>query len=219
MEPRENADDDDYDDVEWEDEKEYEQREEEKQKQEEEQRRPPTPEGEFEECVICGYLLNNSAGKMTTTHCKDNCIDVVNVCKNNHKFHRGCILDWCNVGSVNIAGQMGFQMQHYSEQNKRNTCPICVTTLIPTCQELAYVQKVSTEELLEESGKMDVTGGKKRYKKSKTKKRKSKNKFKKSKRKSKNKYKKSKRKSKNKYKKSKRKSKNKYKKSKINIRI
>ena len=45
----------------------------------------------YPECPICGDYLNNSDGPEQSDKCTLNCKDVVNVCRNNHLLHRGCV--------------------------------------------------------------------------------------------------------------------------------
>jgi surface protein len=112
----------------------------------------------YEECIICGDLLNNVIGPGDSEKCGQNCNDVVSVCRNNHRFHRGCILNACNADPVNIAAQMGFEQYETNRpQQRRNNCPVCQVELLYPCEQFKTVEKVSEEEL--KNGK---TGGRKR---------------------------------------------------------
>jgi hypothetical protein len=115
-------------------------------------------ESPYEECIICGDLLNNVIGPGNSEKCGQDCNDVVSVCRNNHRFHRGCILNACNADPVNIAAQMGFaQYETHRPQQRRNNCPVCQVELSYPCEQFRTVEKVSEEEL--KNGK---TGGRKR---------------------------------------------------------
>ena len=102
----------------------------------------------FPRCVICDDYLNNNAGPGPSTKCENNCNDVINVCKNNHLFHRGCILNSCNADRVDVASQMGFnQFQSLQTQSISTTCPICRAKLLPNCQGLHDKERVPTENI------------------------------------------------------------------------
>jgi surface protein len=103
----------------------------------------------FPECVICGEYLNNSDGPGPSEKChQENCNDVVNVCENNHLFHRGCILNSCNAEKVDAASQMGFdQFQSYQTQSIATKCPLCKNPLIPNCEGLRNKERVPTEQI------------------------------------------------------------------------
>ena len=130
-------------------------------------------ETQFEECTLCRDPLNNINGPGNNPpNCVENCNDVVSACVNNHKFHRGCILNWCNAPDVDIAGQMGFDERFTANrpQQGRSKCPLCKTNI--DCPGLANKEKVPDPELIVSSG------GKRRktrkYRKSAKKRRKSK---------------------------------------------
>jgi hypothetical protein len=112
----------------------------------------------YEDCIICGDPLDNIHGPGPSNKCRQNCDDVVKVCKNNHMFHRGCILQACNAGRVNVGDQMGYS-QYPSMQNQARTqqCPVCTKPLQPTCQELVTSPKVPDKDL-----PLKSTGGRKR---------------------------------------------------------
>jgi hypothetical protein len=94
----------------------------------------------FPDCVICGEYLNNV-----------NCNDVVNVCENNHLFHRGCILTSCNARRVDIAGQMRSPYPaSFREQSIASLCPMCKQPLVPSCEGLRDKERVPTENINEE---------------------------------------------------------------------
>jgi hypothetical protein len=117
-----------------------------------------TDDSPYEECIICGDLLNNVVGPGNSEKCEQDCNDVVSVCRNNHRFHRGCILNACNADPVNVAAQMGFEQSvSYAPQQRRNNCPVCMSELLYPCDQFKTVEKVSEEEL--KNGK---TGGRKR---------------------------------------------------------
>jgi len=102
----------------------------------------------FPRCIICDEYLNNNAGPGPSKNCENNCNDVINVCKNNHLFHRGCILDSCNADRVDVASQMGFnEFQSLQTQSIATTCPICRAKLLPDCQGLRYKERVPTENI------------------------------------------------------------------------
>jgi len=118
----------------------------------------PINDSPYEECVICGDLLNNVIGPGDSEKCGQNCNDVVSVCPNNHRFHRGCILNACNADPVNVAAQMGFEQSvSYAPQQRRNNCPVCMSELSYPCDQFRTVPKVSDEEL-----RNGTTGGRKR---------------------------------------------------------
>ena len=130
----------------------------------------------FPECVICGDYLNNNAGPGPSAKCVNNCNDVINVCKNNHLFHRGCILNSCNAGRVDVASQMGFnEFQSLQTQSISTTCPICRAKLLPNCQGLRDKERVPTENinidgLINKGGKRNRRGNRKTMKCKKSKK-------------------------------------------------
>jgi surface protein len=102
----------------------------------------------FPKCIICDIYLNNNAGPGPSRKCENNCNDVINVCENNHLFHRGCILNSCNADRVDVASQMGFnQFQSLQTQSIATTCPICRAKLLPDCQGLRYKERVPTENI------------------------------------------------------------------------
>lgn len=104
----------------------------------------------FPKCIICGDYLNNNDGPGPSSKCQqDNCNDVINVCKNNHLFHRGCILNWCNAERVDSVSQMSIRApyQHLQEQQKKIECPSCTHPLIPNCEGLRNKERVPTEQI------------------------------------------------------------------------
>ena len=103
----------------------------------------------FPECVICGEYLNNIDGPGPSAKCEqDNCDDVVNVCENNHLFHRGCILNSCNAERVDVVSQMGVnQDPHFKTQAITRECPLCKQPLIPNCEGLRNKERVPTEQI------------------------------------------------------------------------
>jgi len=142
----------------------------------------------FPECILCGEYLNNVDGPGPSEKCQNNCNDVVDVCVNNHLFHRGCILNSCNAERVDIASQMGFpQYSSLQEQSIATVCPLCKTPLAPNCEGLREKERVHTENINE--GGLINRGGKTRksMKKGKNKKSMKKGKNKKSMKKGKNK--------------------------------
>jgi hypothetical protein len=104
----------------------------------------------FPDCVICGEYLNNVDGPGPSENCQVNCNDVVNVCENNHLFHRGCILTSCNAGRVDIAGQMRSPYYSFEEQSIATECPMCKQPLVPSCEGLRDKERVPTENINEE---------------------------------------------------------------------
>jgi surface protein len=102
----------------------------------------------FPKCVICNDYLNNNDGPGPSTKCRNNCNDVINVCENNHLFHRGCILNSCNADRVDISSQMGFnEVQNLQTQSISTTCPICREKILPDCQGLRNKERVPTENI------------------------------------------------------------------------
>jgi surface protein len=126
------------------------------------------PEGlVYAECLLCSNTLNNVDGPGKNSACNEFCNDVVEVCVNHHRVHRGCILNSCNPPRVDIASQMG--MPEYSAlrtQKRRNNCPICQQPLITECDNFKsrnVVPRVPTEQLFEK-----IQSGGKRKKKRRT---------------------------------------------------
>lgn len=115
----------------------------------------------YEDCVICGAPLDNTDGPGPSDKCTENCNDVVKVCKNNHMFHRGCILQACNAESIDIASQMGFSSQFSTlrPQARTSKCPLCTNPLNPTCEELVTSPKVPNNDL-----PLKSTGGRRKRK-------------------------------------------------------
>ena len=114
----------------------------------------------FERCILCDECLNNVDGPEPNSICSDNCADVVQVHPDvPHRFHRGCILQWCNASDVNVTDQMGtndmFGDYHRSQQGK-NKCPICRINM--NCEALRTQPKVSNDLL------STAVGGSKRRK-------------------------------------------------------
>ena len=135
----------------------------------------------FPYCGICHEYLNNIEGPGQSERCQKNCDDVVNVCVNNHLFHRGCILNWCNAGSVDVASQIGFpQYSNLQPLSKATKCPLCDQDLLPSCEGLREKERVSTENinengLINKGGKgRKIYGKSRKVKKSKVKKSKTK---------------------------------------------
>jgi hypothetical protein len=129
----------------------------------------------YEECQICGDLLNNIDGPGPNNKCSENCNDVVKICNNNHLIHRGCVLNACNADKVNIGAQMGFdQYGSLKDQERKNNCPFCMTPLIVNCNEFRIIAKVPDSELIKPKGgkrKINKRTRKRRTKNRKTKKR------------------------------------------------
>jgi hypothetical protein len=120
----------------------------------------PQETNEFPECIICGDILNNEIGPGALRACVENCNDAVKVCRNDHIFHRGCILNACNAEAVDVISQMGFEASGYvRQQQRRNKCPICQTELNPTCELLKTAPAMSIDELKEYKNK---NGGKRK---------------------------------------------------------
>lgn len=71
----------------------------------------------YGECFICTYPLNNFSGPGPGPKCTQFCNDVVNICPNNHKIHRVCVLNSCNARNT----------------VRRNNCPYCQLELITAC--------------------------------------------------------------------------------------
>jgi hypothetical protein len=113
----------------------------------------------YPQCSICYEYLDNEDGPGPSEKCQENCNDVVNVCVNNHLFHRGCILNSCNAGGVDVAAQMGSRHQYIREQSIATLCPICKTPLIPNCEGLRGKERVPTENI-----NQFVKGGKRKRK-------------------------------------------------------
>jgi hypothetical protein len=73
-------------------------------------------------------------------------------------FHRGCILEACNAGRVNVGDQMGYsQYPSMQPQARTQQCPVCTKPLQPTCEELVTASKVPNKDL-----PLKSTGGRKR---------------------------------------------------------
>jgi hypothetical protein len=111
----------------------------------------------YEDCIICGDALDNIHGPGPSDKCHENCDDVVKVCKNDHMFHRGCILQACNAESVDVAAQMGSEYSYLRPQARKARCPLCTEPLQPTCEELVTASKVPDKDL-----PLKSTGGRKR---------------------------------------------------------
>jgi hypothetical protein len=102
----------------------------------------------YEECIICGELLDNTNGPNESEKCTENCNDVVKICENNHMIHRGCILNACNADRVDVAAQIGFsQFSRLAEQKRKNLCPICQMPLLVSCEAFKTVDKVLETDL------------------------------------------------------------------------
>lgn len=118
----------------------------------------PETISEFPTCIICAELLNNIDGPGNSRNCLENCNDAIKVCANGHIMHRGCILEACNAGALDMSLQMGNNETGILEQQQRiNNCPICQIPLIMRCEQLNIAQAVSDEELKEYKRQ---TGGK-----------------------------------------------------------
>jgi hypothetical protein len=113
----------------------------------------------YPKCSICYEYLDNEDGPGPSEKCQENCNDVVNVCVNNHLFHRGCILNSCNAGGVDIAAQMGSRFQYIQEQSIATECPLCKSPLIPSCEGLRVKERVPTKNINE-----FIKGGKRKRK-------------------------------------------------------
>lgn len=117
---------------------------------------PQAEPSSYQECTICGDLLNNIDGPTpadTQNKCTSKCKDVVEVHPNDpagpHRFHRGCIIGWCRAGRVNVTSQMGMNTQigHEVNQSRTTQCPICTKPLGITCSRLQSVAKVPVSRL------------------------------------------------------------------------
>jgi hypothetical protein len=105
----------------------------------------------FSECVICGEYLDNNAGPGPSDKCQENCNDVVSVCENNHLFHRGCILESCNVGRVNVGSE---DYPSFGELSVASRCPLCKAPLVPSCEGLRNKERVeAVNEIINRGGK------------------------------------------------------------------
>ena len=105
----------------------------------------------YPKCTLCFEYLNNVDGPGPSEKCQNNCNDVVDVCVNNHLFHRGCILNSCNAERVDIASQMGFpRYSSLQEQSIATQCPLCKAPLVPSCEGLRDKERVATENINEE---------------------------------------------------------------------
>ena len=107
----------------------------------------------YDTCIICSELLDNVNGPNNNQYCRTHCNDVVNVCPNNHKFHRGCILRQCNTTTTEISGI--FEGQRYTGNialANASKCPLCRAPLITRCTNFRNVTKVPTEELATNTG-------------------------------------------------------------------
>ena len=122
----------------------------------------------FPDCVICFEPLDNISGPDPSQNCQRRCKDVVNVCRNNHLFHRGCILNSCNADSVNIAEQMGFDSIYNVAQSIATQCPLCKQPLNPSCNGVRRKPKVATKNIGDDGMEINIVrGGGKQYKKKK----------------------------------------------------
>jgi len=122
-----------------------------------------TPQ-DYPECVICGNYLNNVDGPDPTDKCRANCEDVVNVCRNNHLFHRACILNSCNADAIDIVGQMNIQGRgvHNVQQSIATICPICRAPLVPSCEGMRIKTRVATANIGMDGMEINLTGGRRR---------------------------------------------------------
>ena len=122
----------------------------------------PEEISEFPDCLVCGEFLDNQPKIRETpyNYCSDKCFDAIQICKNNHILHRGCILDWCNVSGVDVGSQMGSIYSSIKEQSRKNKCPFCQEPLIMPCNDFKNASSLSIDEL-KEYNKLK-SGGKKR---------------------------------------------------------
>jgi len=120
----------------------------------------------FPECVICGNYLNNVDGPDPTDKCSSNCEDVVNVCRNNHLFHRACILNSCNAAEVDIVGQMNIQGEdeYTIPQSIATICPMCRTPLVPSCEGMRTKTRVDVANIGMDGMEINLTGGRRKRK-------------------------------------------------------
>ena len=138
-------------------------------------------------CSICYLELNNEDGPGPSTDepkkCEIDCNDVVNVCENNHLFHRRCILESCNASPVNMYEQMGMQIasqQYIAEQNIATTCPLCRRPLLTVCSNFKnteIVKQVAYDKIGDDGMEIKTRGGRRHTRKSSNKKKSSKNKL------------------------------------------
>jgi len=107
----------------------------------------------YDECLLCLNPLNNVDGPGKNNLCTQFCDDVVEICANHHKVHRGCVLSACNADNVDVAGQMGMsEYSFFKPQQRRNNCPICQQPLITECDNFKsreLVARVPVEQLFE----------------------------------------------------------------------
>jgi hypothetical protein len=123
-------------------------------------------EQNFPDCIICGNYLNNADGPDPTDNCRSNCDDVVNVCRNNHLFHRACILNSCNAGEIDLLEQMNVagSGEYTVAQSIATICPICRSPLLPSCEGMRTKTRVATANIGMDGMEINLTGGKRKRK-------------------------------------------------------
>lgn len=124
-------------------------------------REPPSVSNiNYDECLICADPLNNDDGPGPSANCFFNCNDVVTLCENGHRVHRGCALNSCAPGTVDTLSQMN--IVGYGSINqplaRKNQCPICTKPLLVSCDKFKTVPRVPTNAL------EIISGGKHRIK-------------------------------------------------------
>lgn len=124
----------------------------------------------YEECMLCYEPLNNIDGPGPDAKCHANCNDVVIAHPKKdendedepyHKFHRGCILNWCAAERVNVLEQMG--IRHGPDEaymvEMRKQCPLCNAQI--NCPDLVTKERVEFEPSPISSEGFGKTKGKK----------------------------------------------------------
>jgi surface protein len=124
---------------------------------------------DYPECVICGNYLNNVDGPDPTDKCRSKCEDVINVCINNHLFHRACILNSCNAGRVNIVSQMNIQGRgaYNVQQSIATKCPMCRSPLVPSCEGMRKKKRVVIANIGMDGMEINLIGGTRKTRKHK----------------------------------------------------
>lgn len=109
-------------------------------------------------CMICFDPLNTIDGPGISRNCRYDCNDVIVTCRNNHLFHRGCILELCNTSTIDIGNDNSTQVP--------TVCPACRSPLTPQCSGLAHVSGVNRSEIGEDGRRLTHGGRKRKARKS-----------------------------------------------------
>jgi surface protein len=115
---------------------------------------PIVENAQYDTCYVCDELEDNIHGPGPSTHCSNHCNDVIKICDNNHKLHRGCILSMCNTTSHYTQSRLYGEI--FQNEHTINTkCPECRGKFIVPCADFAdptLAPKLSNDELLKQSG-------------------------------------------------------------------